>query len=119
MVMEHPMAGWWFAVENASITAGYVFVALVVAPLFMRRVGVAFWWTKVGAVGFFVLCGLTHADMAGAAMFMADDAPMATQWWMQAVHALQAVAVWMFVIGLYVELTDVDWRPRETREETR
>jgi hypothetical protein len=111
----HPLASWSFALENVAITAGYAFVAAVVAPLFMRIFGVKYWWTKVGGIGFFFLCGLTHAVMALDALFMSDamPCPMATRWYEHAIHAPQAVCVWLFVIGLYVELTEIDWSARK------
>jgi hypothetical protein len=111
-VLDHPVASWLFALENLAICAGYVFVAFVVAPLFMRKVGVRYRTTRVGGIGFFLLCGLTHGDMAFEALFATAHEPMAAQWWMHAIHGPQAVAVWAFVIGLYLELTDVDWTPR-------
>lgn len=109
-MVAHPLGSWSFAIENLVITAGYVFMAVKVAPLFMRKFGVRYWATKAGGIGFFLLCGLTHADMARAALFgggMGHD--MAAELHMHLIHGPQAVAVWMFVVGLYVELTNVDW----------
>lgn len=112
----HPLAVWWFALSNLAIVAGYAFIAVRVAPLFMRRVGVGLWSTRLGGVAFFVLCGATHLWIALAGM--SDQhmgCEMATSTHMQVVHTAQAVAVWAFVIGLYLELTDVNWQSREDR----
>jgi len=109
-----PLAVWWFALTNLAIVAGYLFIAAVVAPLFLRKIGVGLWSTRIGGVGFFFLCGTTHLWIALSGM--SDQhmgCEMAASGWMQAVHTLQALAVWAFVIGLYLELTDVDWRRRD------
>lgn len=106
---DHPIASWLFALENLAICAGYLFVAVKVAPLFMRKVGVRYWWTKVGGIGFFLLCGLTHGEMAWRALFDHGMPVMVTELHAHLIHAPQAVCVWMFVIGLYVELTDIPW----------
>lgn len=108
-MIDHPIASWLFALENLTICAGYLFVAVKVAPLFMRKFGVRYWSTKVGGIGFFLLCGLTHADQAYRALFAGGMPGMAADWHMHLIHAPQAVCVWMFVIGLYVELTDIPW----------
>jgi hypothetical protein len=115
-VIDHPVASWFFALENLTICAGYLFVAVAVAPLFLRKVGVRSWATKLGGVGFFLLCGLTHLQMALKALFSpAGHESMVTHWWMHAIHGPQAIAVWVFVVGLYIELTDVNWTLREPR----
>jgi hypothetical protein len=113
---DQPLAVWWFALTNLAIVAGYLFIAVTVAPLFMKRVGVSLWTTRLGGIAFFLLCGATHLWIAMAGM--SDQhmgCEMATSTTMQIVHTAQAVAVWAFVIGLYVELTDVAWQSRETR----
>lgn len=113
---DHPLAVWWFALANIAIVGGYLFIAATVAPLFMKKVGVSLWATRLGGIAFFILCGWTHLWIAlGGMSDQHMGCEMATSTSMQVVHTLQAVAVWTFVIGLYLELTDVAWRPRETR----
>jgi hypothetical protein len=105
---------WLFALENTAIVLGYVFMAAVVAPLFLRREHIQCRATKVGGIGFFLLCGLTHTVLATRALFGSPmDKAMSGDLWMHAIHAPQAIAVWVFVVGLYLELTDVDWRGRD------
>ncbi len=112
---SHPVADWLFALENFTITAGYLFVAARVAPLFLRKVGVGYWSTRIGGIGFFLLCGLTHLQHGLMALFGGSGKDMAAEPVSHLIHAPQAVAVWMFVIGLYLELTDVNWTLREPR----
>lgn len=112
--MSHPVAAYWFAVENLLIAGAYVFMGVKVAPVFLARNGIRYLWTKVGAIGFFLLCGFTHVDLALTSVFgSAMDQAMAAQWHMHLIHAPQAVLSWVFVVGLYCELIDIDWhRPR-------
>lgn len=103
---QNPVLFYVFILSNVAIVAGYLFVAVFVAPRFRIR-SLA---TRVGGVGFFLLCGMTHASLAyyalqsdshaGHGMGGASDVDVA----MFVIHVLQAPAVWVFVVGLYVEL---------------
>ncbi len=98
----NPALLFLFIVANLTITAGYIFVAFWVVP----KVRIQLKRTLIGGVGFFVLCGLTHIDMALSAIFGENMTmlQMATSWHGLAIHIPQAFAVWMFVTGLYIEL---------------
>lgn len=99
---DHPIALFLFVLVNITITLGYVFLAATVVP----KVPVTLVQTKVGGVGFFLLCGLTHTDMALSALFHPEMTmgEMATSWHMLAIHIPQAICVWLFVTGLYIEV---------------
>lgn len=86
-----------FIIANLVITAGYLFVALRIAPYFK----VTYLYTKIGGIFFFILCGLTHAQMAYYAWTQTHHDY--TSWVSLAIHIPQAIAVWMFVLGLYRE----------------
>mgnify|MGYP001561845456 CR=1 FL=1 len=109
---DHPFAVFLFILANVTITAGYLYVAATVVP----RVQMNLLRTKIGGVGFFVLCGITHMVMAVQTL---TDSPMtavmmASSWWSLAIHIPQAICVWLFVTGLYVEIgdTNASLRPR-------
>lgn len=89
-----------FAVTNAGIFLGYIFVALVIVPAFPVRM----LQTKVGGFFFFLTCGLTHLELAVHG-YMARGFTERTMlsWHMLAIHAVQVFAVWLFVWGLYQE----------------
>ncbi len=99
---DHPSLLFLFVIANLIITMGYVYLALTIVP----KLRVSLLRTKIGGVGFFVLCGLTHSDMAFMALFhphmsMGD---MAVSWHGLAIHIPQALCVWLFVTGLYIEI---------------
>lgn len=105
MDMGDPLAMYVFVLANVLITAGYLFLALVVVP----KVSIQLLRTKIGGIGFFLLCGATHLHMAAAAI--TDDSghtysAASTSWWMLAIHVPQAICVWLFVTGLYIEIGD-------------
>lgn len=94
-----------FILANVMITAGYVFLALGVVP----RVAIQLTRTKIGGIGFFLLCGLTHLNMALMAVMQNNHdsyANESTSWLMLAIHIPQAICVWLFVTGIYVEIGD-------------
>lgn len=102
---SNPLSLFLFILANVLITAGYVFLALGVVP----RVDVKLLRTKIGGIGFFLLCGMTHLNMAWMAM-MQDDSHTysegSTSWLMLAIHIPQAICVWLFVTGVYIEIGD-------------
>lgn len=91
-------ANIFFIIANLAITAGYLFVAFKIAPNFK----VTKWYTKIGGVLFFLLCGMTHLQMAYHAWSGTHHSY--TSWVSLAIHIPQSIAVWMFVYGIYVEL---------------
>lgn len=101
------MSGALFVASNAIIMLGYVFLAAFVVPKSTARLRM----TRIGGVGFFTTCGLHHLDNL-LHYVLTPDLPVAdamTELHMLVVDVPQAVFVWMFVIGLYVEL--VRWGP--------
>ncbi|MEO6159142.1 MAG: hypothetical protein ABIQ39_16110 [Ilumatobacteraceae bacterium] len=100
-------AGILFVVSNLTITAGYVFLAFAVVP----RVTVRLRRTKIGGIGFFLLCGLHHADNVFHYMYQGNEtvSRVFAQLHMILIDVPQAIFVWMFVTGLYIEL--VRWGP--------
>jgi hypothetical protein len=94
-----------FVAANLAITAGYFLLAFAVVP----QVRIQLLRTKIGGIGFFLTCGLTHANMALQSVINHDHmsmAEMAVQWHMLAIHIPQAVAVWLFVTGIFIEMGD-------------
>jgi hypothetical protein len=116
-MIDHPVLFYIFVLSNLAIAAAYLFVAMFVAPRIRLRATV----TKVGGVGFFLLCGLTHALLAYYAFASVSHTAHSggsegMGLFMFLVHVLQAPAVWAFVVGLYVELGKfggLDVRPPE------
>ncbi len=94
-----------FILSNLAITAGYVYLAFAVIP----KVKIRLKRTKVGGVGFFLLCGITHLMLALGPVFDNSDVTMAetgASWLMLAVHVPQAICVWLFAGGLFIEIGD-------------
>lgn len=99
-----------YALLNAGITAGYVFVGIAVAPSFDLKRN----WAKWAGMLFFITCGITHLEMAYYSLWMGSIHAGVTLFSF-ANHLVQVVAVWSFVIGLYLEyVTD----KRETDKES-
>ena len=88
-----------FVIANLAITGGYAYLALAVVP----KVAIEMRRTQLGGIGFFLLCGATHLGMAWTALVDEHYARMATSWHMLAVHVPQAVCVWLFVTGVFIE----------------
>lgn len=101
------MAGALFVASNLAIMLGYIFLASIVVP----RVPVKLLRTKLGGVGFFSLCGLHHLDQVLHYVFQpaAQIQDVYTELHMVGLDIPQAVCVWMFVTGLYIEM--VRWGP--------
>lgn len=100
---EHdPVTLFAFAIVNVTITVGYLWLSVVVLPNLPLRLA----RTKIGGVGFFLLCGLTHTHMAVGVLIhpQMSVVEMATSWLSLAIHVPQAVCVWMFVTGMYIEI---------------
>jgi hypothetical protein len=110
--MLNTTSAWLFVLSNIGITAGYIFLALGVLP----RVTVHLTRTKVGGVGFFLLCGLHHLDNVFHYLFQGKQhvEHVFTEWHMIAIDVPQFVCVWLFVTGLYIEL--VRWGPWRTED---
>lgn len=97
---------------NVIVFLGYVFTAGWIAPKFKVQTMV----TKLGGVLFFLTCGLHHLENAYHVAFrpLESNAVMMTSWHMEIIDFLQAIAIWMFVLGLYFEFIRNDkfkWPP--------
>lgn len=91
-----------FVLANIGIFAGYIFAATAVAPRLLVRLR----RTQVGGVLFFLTCGLTHLELAvHSATHVEIGLSEFTSWHMVGIHLVQVVAVWMFLTGIYRELT--------------
>lgn len=99
-----------FVASNIVIVLGYMFLSLFVVP----RVTVHLTRTKVGGVVFFATCGLHHLENIFHVLFQPLEANRhtMTQFHMLLIDVPQAVAVWLFVSGLYLEV--VRWGPWAT-----
>lgn len=104
-------SGWAFVLSNLAITMGYVFLAAVVIP----RITVRLHRTRWGGIGFFLLCGLHHLDNVFHFLLQGTDRidHIFVEWHMLLIDVPQAVCVWAFVTGLYIEL--VKWGPWATQ----
>lgn len=101
------MKTFLFAISNIGITLGYVFLAAVVVP----RATVRLNRTRIGGIGFFLLCGLHHLENVAHVLFEPEEP---TDHTMLSLHMLvidipQMIFVWLFVTGLYLEM--VRWGP--------
>lgn len=96
-----------FIVSNVGITLGYIFMAAVVVP----RVTLHLKRTRYGGIGFFLLCGLHHLDGVFHVIFQSTVpvGQVMVEWHMLLIDIPQAISVWAFVTGLYLEL--VKWGP--------
>lgn len=93
-------AAWAFALANVTIAAGYLFITFAVAPHFVvRRVA-----TRVGSLAFFATSAITHLELTRHTFASGEvilDSPY--NWLMLGTQVVQAVAVWVFIGGLWAE----------------
>lgn len=116
-MIEHLSAsGWIFVVANVTIALGYVFLSAIVVP----RITIRLWQTRIGGIGFFMLCGLHHLDNVFHLLLQRNETigRVYPELHMILIDVPQAICVWLFVLGLYIEL--VRWGPwgalREDKE---
>lgn len=101
-MMELPtVSGFVFYLSNLVIVSGYLAAALVI----IRRKGNAkdmSWTSWVAGIAFFLLCGLTHVELALHAYF--GDTLIGTDgsvsWHMLAIHIPQGLSIWAFLWAL-------------------
>ena len=100
-----------FMASNVAILAGYTFVAFKVTPL-LPVADITRW----GSLAFFLFCASTHADQVLHTLGDHDETwgEIAAEWHMLLIHVPQAVAVWVFALGFFVDLR----RLREERHTT-
>lgn len=87
-----------FVGTNMIIFFGYFVIAAYIAP----RINLQRWSTRIGGVIFFITCGLTHLELAVHVNSSWPD--YWRSWHMLLIHPIQAVAVAVFIRGLYLEL---------------
>ena len=92
---------------NLVILGGYFFAAFYVGP---RITGTSL-MTKLAGAGFFITCGLHHMDGAIHLGRTPGDtvSDMYTAPHMIAIDTLQALFIWIFIVGL---ANDLIWKPR-------
>lgn len=95
-------------IGDLVIMSGYIFTAIKIAPYFKLK----YWWTRVGAVFFFGLCGCTHLRMAYQHFRGFHHATVLDLF----ITNPQAIAVWMFVIGIYYEFILHPTSPSQIKE---
>lgn len=96
-----------FVASNLAIVLGYFFLAAFVVP----RTTVRLHRTRIGGTGFFLLCGLHHLENVAHVLFENHEqvGHVMTSTHMLLIDVPQAICVWMFVTGLYLEM--VRWGP--------
>ena len=84
---------------NVVIVLGYLFIATQIAP----KLGINRLITLIGGSAFFFLCAATHTEEAlhtytESGYWTPQHAAV-----MLAITFLQAIAIWVFIVGLYTE----------------
>lgn len=96
------LSAWLFYAGNVVIVAGYLTAAIIITRRrgmrpFAGRMRLRTW---LAGLGFFLLCGATHAEMAlhtwMGERLLRDDGTIS--WHMVAIHVVQAVAIWCFLM---------------------
>lgn len=87
---------------NLAITGAYMFAALFIGPRLKGTSDV----TKIAGALFFATCGLHH--MEGALHLQATPSmtllEMFTTTHMVVIDAVQAASIWLFIVGVYLDL---------------
>ena len=105
MMVELPtLSGWIFYVSNLIIVSGYLFASLLIT----RRKGMArgmSWRAWFAGLSFFLLCGLTHVELAIHAFFnlRVINLDGTVDWHMLAIHIPQAASIWVFLWAMQLE----------------
>lgn len=97
------------AIANLAIFMGYLFVAVFIAP-WMRT---SYRVTKLAGAVFFLTCGITHFDKFIHVVI--NEQIDLSSWYHVANHNVQSVAVWTFVLALWIEFVRTPshgWPPR-------
>lgn len=100
-----------FCFANACIVAGYGFVAIRVVPLLPVRA-----ITRYGAMVFFLMCALTHMDQIVHTLGNQSETwgEISGQAHMLFIHLPQALAVWVFAVGFFLDLDRLRQERRST-----
>lgn len=97
-MMELPtVSGFVFYLSNLVIVSGYLAAALVITR---RKKGLSR-AVRVAGLAFFLLCGLTHIELAlhayGETLIGVDGG---VSWHMLAIHIPQGLSIWAFLWAL-------------------
>jgi hypothetical protein len=98
------LSGWIFYVSNLIIVSGYLFASLLIT----RRKGMAKGMSLrawLAGLSFFLLCGLTHVELAFHAFFnlRVIETDGTVDWHMLAIHIPQAASIWVFLWAMQLE----------------
>ncbi len=97
-------SGWVFYVSNLIIVSGYLFASMLIT----RRKGIAKDMSTrawIAGLSFFLLCGLTHVELAIHAFFnlRVIELDGTVDWHMLLIHIPQAVSIWTFLWAMQLE----------------
>ncbi len=97
-------SGWIFYVSNLIIVSGYLFASALIT----RRKGIAKGMSMrawLAGLSFFLLCGLTHVELAFHAFFnlRVINLDGSVDWHMLLIHIPQAVSIWAFLWAMQLE----------------
>lgn len=97
-------SGWIFYLSNLIIVSGY----LMASALITRRKSLAqgmSWSAWLAGLSFFLLCGLTHLELAIHSYFNLRliNTDGTVDWHVLAVHIPQGISIWTFLITLQRE----------------
>lgn len=87
-----------YGIFNLGIALSYLVIAMTVLP----HINVNRFWVTVSAILFFATCAFTHADMAAHSFY--NRWPEYPEMHAFINHAVQVVAAWAFMVGLYLEV---------------
>lgn len=112
-MIPHSLPAWLFVIANVAIALGYIMLAAIVIP----RTTVRLWQTRLGGIGFFTLCGLHHLDNVLHLLLQPNSTvgQVYVQTHMLVIDIPQAICVYLFATGLYIEF--VRWGPWGQQQE--
>jgi hypothetical protein len=104
VLSEPTFSGWIFYVSNLVIVSGYLFASLLIT----RRKGLAKGMSLrawLAGLSFFLLCGLTHVELAFHAFFnlRVINLDGTVDWHMLVIHIPQAASIWTFLWAMQLE----------------
>lgn len=89
-----------YVAANVVIIMGYMMLSILVAPVTDFRK----WYTKIGALVFFMTCALHHFHNVVHSVDSLAYRRVELNYEHIVIDILQAIAVWIFIIGLSQEV---------------
>lgn len=89
-----------YVIANMIIIMGYLMLSILVAPV----TDFAKWYTKAGALVFFLTCALHHLHNVVHTINSLTYQKIEVSYEHIVIDVLQSVAVWIFIIGLTQEV---------------